>query len=186
MTWKPRPIIINAKRYILCSSRNMASPRDIQRFKEATRLVYGPLEHLTEDSAKVWTPPDHPGAGGHKGRYLWTDAFGVINFITLAKETSSPIYLTLAKQLANTVHSVLGRTRDGAARLPLATDEKPLRGGLRIGKMEAHGSDCDGQVTASRWKLGNTGLIIVPVSPLPHSVDVCSQSSGSRRRGAQV
>ncbi|KAK1756217.1 hypothetical protein QBC47DRAFT_379442 [Echria macrotheca] len=125
--------------------KSMASAKDIQRFKEATRLVYGPLENITEESATTWTPPDNPGAGGHRGRYLWTDAFGVVNFITLAKETSSPVYLTLAERLVSTVHDVLGRTRDGTARLPLATDAEPLKGGLRIGKMEAHGSDCDGQ-----------------------------------------
>lgn len=126
----------------------MATSKDIQRFREAMRLVYGPLDNIAGDTARTWVPPDHPGAGGHRGRYLWTDAFGVINFITLAKETSSPIYLTLAKRLTSTVHDVLGRTRDGSARLPLATDEAPLKGGLRIGKLEARGSDCDGQVNA--------------------------------------
>jgi len=127
----------------------MASPKDVQRFKEATSLVYGPLENITEQGARVWTPPSHPGAGGHRGRYLWTDAFGVVNFITLAKETSSPMFLTLAKQLVRTVHNVLGWTRDGTARLPLATDSEPLKGGLRIGKTEAYGSDRDGQVRAT-------------------------------------
>lgn len=123
----------------------MASAKDVQRCKEATRLVYGPLEGLSAEAAHVWTPPDKPGAGGHRGRYLWTDAFGVVNFITLSRETSSPIYLTLAERLVDTVHNILGRARDGAARLPPATDDEPLKGGLRIGKMEAHGSDGDGQ-----------------------------------------
>ncbi|KAJ4304050.1 hypothetical protein N0V88_001659 [Collariella sp. IMI 366227] len=54
-------------------------------------------------------------------------------------------YLTLAKQLVSAVHSVLGSTRDGSARLPHATDAEPLKGGLRIGKAEEHGSDGDGQ-----------------------------------------
>lgn len=40
---------------------------------------------------------------------------------------------------------MLGRTRDGVSRLPLATDEDPLRGGLRIGKLDASGEDGDGQ-----------------------------------------
>ncbi|KAK3313446.1 hypothetical protein B0H66DRAFT_606707 [Apodospora peruviana] len=117
-----------------------------QLFQKATQIVYGPLDkNLSEESARTWTPPDNPGAGGHRGRYLWTDAFGLVNFITLSKETSSPVYLTLAKRLAETVHSMLGRTRDGSARLPLATDAEPLKGGLRIGKMDAFGSDGDGQ-----------------------------------------
>ncbi|KAK0710927.1 hypothetical protein B0H67DRAFT_601788 [Lasiosphaeris hirsuta] len=92
--------------------------------------------------ARTWVPPEKPGAGGHRGRYLWTDAFGIINFITLSKETSSPIYLILAKRLVSAVHDVLGRTRDGPARLPRATDDKPLKGGLRIGNMDAQGGDC--------------------------------------------
>jgi hypothetical protein len=124
----------------------MASTSDnLVHFQEATRLVYGPVEHLSEKDAAVWKPPDKPGAGGHRGRYLWTDAFGVLNFITLSKETSSPVCLRLAERLVDAVHNVLGRTRDGAARLPGATDAEPLKGGLRIGKTEAHGSDGDGQ-----------------------------------------
>jgi hypothetical protein len=123
----------------------MAYSRNVVHFLEAMNLVYGPIETLSEEAARSWKAPDKPGAGGHRGRYLWTDAFGLVNLITLSKETSSPIYLTLAKQLAKTVHDVLGRTRDGTARLPRATDAEPLKGGLRIGKASAHGSDCDGQ-----------------------------------------
>lgn len=119
------------------------SPMD--RFKDAMQRVYGPFEVLTPDQAKTWEPPSNPGAGGHRGRYLWTDAFGVVNFITLYRETSRPVYLELAKSLVRTVHDVLGRTRDGSQRLPKATDEHPLKGGLRIGKMDATGPDGDGQ-----------------------------------------
>jgi hypothetical protein len=45
----------------------------------------------------------------------------------------------------NSVHSILGRTRDGHARLPHATDAAPLAGGLRIGKDSESGPDGDGQ-----------------------------------------
>ncbi|KAK5994756.1 hypothetical protein PT974_03139 [Cladobotryum mycophilum] len=100
---------------------------------------------LLTEKAEEWVAPTEPGAGGYGGRYLWTDAFGVINFITLFKETGSKKYLILAKKLALTVHDVLGRTRDGSARLNGATESEPLRGGLRIGKMSADGSDGDGQ-----------------------------------------
>jgi len=122
-----------------------SSPNTILRFKEATRLVYGPFEGISDQDAQSWKPPESPGAGGHKGRYLWTDAFGVINFVTLFKETSSPVYLTLARRLADTVHNLLGGTRDGSSRLPPATDTEPLKGGLRIGKVHESGSDGDGQ-----------------------------------------
>ncbi|RFU79262.1 hypothetical protein TARUN_2974 [Trichoderma arundinaceum] len=115
------------------------------RFIEAMKSVYGPFDELSNDDADNWIPPDNPGAGGHRGRYLWTDAFGVVNFITLFKETAKPKYLTLAKRLVTAVHDILGRTRDGSKRLDGATDEEPLRGGLRIGKLDEKGSDGDGQ-----------------------------------------
>ncbi|KAF4959211.1 hypothetical protein FGADI_1855 [Fusarium gaditjirri] len=112
-----------------------------RRFTRAMHQVYGDFDK----DADAWNPPNNPGAGGHKGRYLWTDAFGVVNFITLYEETTDNKYLTLAKRLVQTVHNVLGRTRDGTSRLPGATDEEPLKGGLRIGKERAAGSDGDGQ-----------------------------------------
>ncbi|KAH6892944.1 hypothetical protein B0T10DRAFT_591744 [Thelonectria olida] len=123
----------------------MATQDALRRFIGAMEVVYGPFQDLTEEEAGLWSPPENPGAGGHRGRYLWTDAFGVVNFVTLFKETSSPKYLVLAKRLVQTVHDVLGRTRDGLARLPGATDDEPLSGGLRIGKLSASGSDGDGQ-----------------------------------------
>jgi hypothetical protein len=119
----------------------MTSP--ITQFRNAMQSVYGPFESLTEEEILAWTPP--PMAEGHRGRYLWTDAFAVINFITLSKECSDTKYLGLAKRLIHTVHETLGRTRDGTARLPGATGEDPLKGGLRIGKHQATGSDADGQ-----------------------------------------
>ncbi|RMJ21529.1 hypothetical protein PHISP_07598, partial [Aspergillus sp. HF37] len=103
------------------------------------------------ENPERWTPPAK--SGGHRGRYLWTDAFGVVNLLTMhqeyVKSAGSPegndMYLVLARRLVETVHGVLGRTRDGNSRLPGATDENPLGGGLRIGKMEELGPDGDGQ-----------------------------------------
>lgn len=111
----------------------------------AMKAIYGPFDELTDEEARDWTAPEKPGAGGHRGRYLWTDAFGVINFINLAIESSSITMMIFAKRLVYSVHEMLGRTRDGTARLPGATDEHPLRGGLRIGKVNEGGHDCDGQ-----------------------------------------
>ena len=112
---------------------------------DAMRAVYGPFDQLTHEEARTWVTPEKPGAGGHRGRYLWTDAFGVVNLVTLSVENSSEKYMTLAERLVHTVHDILGRTRDGTSRLEGATDEKPLDGGLRIGKTLDHGDDCDGQ-----------------------------------------
>lgn len=122
--------------------------RRLVLFEEVMQRVYGPYPTDTPDPGS-WQPPSNPGAGGHHGRYLWTDAFGIVNFITLSRvkggAESRQLYLELARRLADAVHSVLGRTRDGSARLPGATDEEPLKGGLRIGKLDDDGPDADGQ-----------------------------------------
>ncbi|KAK3062243.1 hypothetical protein LTS18_004536 [Coniosporium uncinatum] len=89
---------------------------------------------LTDDT-DTWTPP--PMSKGHRGRYLWTDAFAVLNFITLARETANPIYLSHARTLVSTVHGILGRTRDGSTQLPGAAPSSPLE--------DEAGSDGDGQ-----------------------------------------
>lgn len=129
-----------------------SSPR-LRRFQQAQESVYGDFNSIPDPAQ--WTPPR--ASGGHRGRYLWTDAFGVINFLTLHREhetaaaaaaqssTPDDRYLILARRLAETVHEVLGRTRDGRSRLPGATDSNPLGGGLRIGKNDATGPDGDGQ-----------------------------------------
>ncbi|EER45063.1 conserved hypothetical protein [Histoplasma capsulatum var. duboisii H88] len=121
----------------------------LQTFLASMESVYGNFS--TVPDATKWRPP--PKSGGHRGRYLWTDAFGVLNFLTLYKELSlegdskatAGNYLIFAQRLIATVHDVLGRTRDGLSRLPHATDEEPLKGGLRIGKEEETGPDGDGQ-----------------------------------------
>ncbi|KAI1912267.1 hypothetical protein LOZ61_003429 [Ophidiomyces ophidiicola] len=113
------------------------------RFKESMESVYGKTADIPDPDA--WVPPINPG--GLNGRYLWTDAFGVLNFLTLNKESpqNDRKYLTLAKRLVCNVHDTLGHTRDRTARLPGATDSNPLGGGLRIGKVSETGPDGDGQ-----------------------------------------
>jgi len=49
--------------------------------------------------------------------------------------TTDSRYITLARRLILAVHNTLGYTRDLQARLPGATDDHPLQGGLRIGKL---------------------------------------------------
>ncbi|KAH6953875.1 hypothetical protein BKA56DRAFT_648477 [Ilyonectria sp. MPI-CAGE-AT-0026] len=55
----------------------------LRRFVGAMEVVYGAFEDLTEEVAENWSPLENLGAGGHRGRYLWTDAFGVC--LVLAK-----------------------------------------------------------------------------------------------------
>ncbi|GLB44120.1 hypothetical protein LshimejAT787_1600500 [Lyophyllum shimeji] len=125
---------------------NFAEPRgnELPEFREALNFIYKFESALSsEQAAQDWKPP--PLEEGHRGRYLWTDAFGVIDFLTLYGLTSQPHFLTFARTLIETVHDVLGRTRDGSRRLPGATDQNPVGGGLRIGKLAESGPDGDGQ-----------------------------------------
>ena len=115
----------------------------LTQFRAAMQQIYGAFESLSLIQASTWTPPEL--AEGHRGRYLWTDGFAVVNFLTLYKESGDDKYVELARRLIHTVHDVLGRTRDGGFRLPGATEEYPLKGGLRIGKHSATGPDADGQ-----------------------------------------
>ncbi|CAL5867402.1 uncharacterized protein PFLUO_LOCUS1621 [Penicillium psychrofluorescens] len=111
--------------------------------------LYGSFSSISDP--EHWSPPLR--SGGHRGRYLWTDAYGVINLLTMHREYTraggddpgDDRYLVLARRLVETVHDVLGRTRDGERRLPGATDNNPMGGGLRIGKTDERGSDGDGQ-----------------------------------------
>lgn len=74
-------------------------------------------------------------------RYLWTDAFAVSNFLSLARATGERRFEGLALSLVERVHATLGRHRpDAEAKGWLSGSseaegrEHPTRGGLRIGK----------------------------------------------------
>ena len=74
-------------------------------------------------------------------RYLWTDAFGVCNFLELFQQTGEERYKQEAFALVDQVHAVLGKHRDDDSRSGwisgLAEEEgklHPTVGGLRIGK----------------------------------------------------
>jgi hypothetical protein len=109
----------------------------IHTFIKVTEEVYGRIE------GPHWVPKPY---ADNKSRYLWTDAFGVCNFITLYYETGDFKYLDAADSLIKNVHDVLGKDRSGRTRLGNATDEEPLKGGLRIGKSDPEGMpDGDGQ-----------------------------------------
>jgi hypothetical protein len=88
-------------------------------------------------------------AGQPPRRYLWTDAFGVCNFLELYQRTRDGRYQQFARQLVDQVHAVLGRHRADDARRGWISglDEQEARrhptiGGLRIGKpMNERGPD---------------------------------------------
>ena len=93
-------------------------------------IVYGKY------SGTNWVPQSY---SDNKSRYLWTDAFGVCNYITLYYETGNTQFLDQADALIKGVHDVLGRERNGKKRLGNSTDDEPLKGGLRIGKEDPEG-----------------------------------------------
>jgi hypothetical protein len=114
--------------------------------------VYGPYDPQ-KHTKEIWQPGPYRE---NKSRYLWTDAFGVVNFISLANLTGKSHYLDQADALIKNVHDILGRQRGGSRlglgsssrqpRLSGATDEHPTKGGLRIGKEQAEEHpDGDGQ-----------------------------------------
>lgn len=74
-------------------------------------------------------------------RYLWTDAFALVNWLELSRRTQDPRFSALALDLIEQVHVTLGKHRADDARtgwlsgLPDdAGAEHPTVGGLRIGK----------------------------------------------------
>lgn len=75
---------------------------------------------------------------GRSRRYLWSDAFGVCNYISLhdaatEKEHKAQL-LNQADVLISDVHEELGCYRDSQRRLGSSSIAEPTRGGLRIGK----------------------------------------------------
>eukprot|EP00899_Mesostigma_viride_P014897 jgi/Mesvir1/23408/Mv21100-RA.1 len=106
----------------------------ILRVQEILDNVYGPY------TGPDWRPRPFK-KGVRNGRYLWSDAFGVVNFLSLHYATGGQPgtpsqWVKQAAILIEDVHNTLGRDRHTGKRLPPATDAEPLLGGLRIGKAE--------------------------------------------------
>lgn len=81
------------------------------------------------------------GGGVEPRRYLWTDAFALMNALDLWRETGDDRWREMATELVADVHGVLGRHRPDDPRTGwlsgLGDDEgaqHPMLGGLRIGK----------------------------------------------------
>ncbi|MFX1515325.1 MAG: hypothetical protein ACFFC6_03390 [Promethearchaeota archaeon] len=68
-------------------------------------------------------------------RYLWTDSFGVCNFLGLYQMTGEKKFKDLAIQLVDQVHKTLGKHREDDDRSGwLGSKDHPTKNGLRIGK----------------------------------------------------
>jgi hypothetical protein len=110
----------------------------VEQIKRVLDEVYGKCF-----DPRNWIPKKYKDT---KSRYLWTDAFGVCNYITLFCETKDPVYIQQADALIKDVHDTLGKDRTLKSRLGNSTTDRPLLGGLRIGKEDAEGTpDGDGQ-----------------------------------------
>src|SRR5690348_2340429 len=64
---------------------NMAERKDMELFKKVMDEVYGPCEKKTS-----WKPKPYED---NKNRYLWTDAFGVCNYLTLFLEVHFTLHV---------------------------------------------------------------------------------------------
>ena len=101
-------------------------------------------QNLTEVRAIMVEFADRTGLqndASEPGRYLWTDAYAVCNFLSLYEATRDESFLDLALRLIDQVHETLGRHRHDDARSGWISglDEAqgrlhPTAGGLRIGK----------------------------------------------------
>ncbi|MEX2490060.1 MAG: hypothetical protein WD356_11115, partial [Pseudomonadales bacterium] len=66
------------------------------------------LEHITYVEQKLRWMEDHE-IWPNGLRYLWTDAFGVVLYLSLYKQTDNEQYLHRAEILIDDVYRVLGR-----------------------------------------------------------------------------
>ena len=99
---------------------------------------YG-VREIMEDFARQTGLQEAGEAGPH--RYLWTDAFGVCNYLALYRQSGMKADRDMALKLVDQVHETLGRHRPDDARSGwisgLAGEDgrlHPTAGGLRIGK----------------------------------------------------
>lgn len=183
----------------VASSLNSACP--VEASVSLLDSVYGDADH-----------PDHPlpmpaheaglCADGKQRRYLWTDAFGVLAYISLSDffkkdgdDIASQKYLNAAHRLVDAVHQCLGKPRSNKAADKMHPDDAPssVTGyvGLRIGKVDSkqvtdYGMHYDGQYWhyIDKWLLalaraGRTKEgIQIAKSLFPHFFDAGPRGDG--------
>lgn len=125
--------------------------------EEILERVYGPFTCVD------WRPK---AFSNRCSRYLWSDAFGVCNFLSLydAKGQKDERYLDQADALIDAVHCELGCLRGTNTRLGSATKSEPTLGGLRIGKEQ---EDDDGQYFhyLTKWMFALSRMAIARKDP---------------------
>ncbi|KAF4666116.1 hypothetical protein FOL47_004275, partial [Perkinsus chesapeaki] len=129
--WLERPVVMVANSVEGCKHASL--------IETIMKDVYG---DWSSESFPKPLPANEAGPGGVDGRqrrYLWTDAFGVLNFVTLSKcfPDRSDEFLGAARKLVRTVHQTLGTPR--SPEFPMLPDPHHPSTfiGLRIGKLHA-------------------------------------------------
>lgn len=124
---------------------------DIDKMERLMSSVYGNWNELIpKNMFPIPLPKNQAGSSQIlysktecQRRYLWTDAFGVLNFLSLSKSDSkrSVKFLEAAKLLIDSVHRTLGVPRDKA--FPMRFKDGRFLG-LRIGKVLARSTSDPG------------------------------------------
>lgn len=123
--------------------RASGTPKTMSRAEELCKtlmeFVYGEVE---SPSFPKGLGPNEAGISLGSRRYLWTDAFGVLNYVSLAMKSEDrgsqlekKQYLQAAKKLIDETLFSLGNPMSDA--YPMAEKENGQYKGLRIGKVHA-------------------------------------------------
>ena len=125
------------------------------RVERAIRLMQSVYGNFQSTNFPLPLPEEEAGpCDNGQRRYLWTDAFAVLNLVSLAEACPSETtkFLGLANQLVDTVHDSLGKPRSALSQHAMQPDASSPSGyvGLRIGKVHSRvvtdaGMSYDGQ-----------------------------------------
>jgi hypothetical protein len=116
-------------------------------------------------------------------RYLWTDAFGICNFLELYRQTADEHWRRSALNLINQVHTVLGHHRQDDPRTGWISNlsesegaRHPTIGGLRIGKSMNERKPADPYNEREEWD--RDGQYYHYLTKWMHALNRMSRSTG--------
>lgn len=163
--------------------------------------VYGSVDTCSPDFP-LPMPVEEAGlcSDGKQRRYLWTDAYGVLSYVSIAQRyeaegnpTEAEKYKRAADTLVNVVHQCLGSPRSNKPEDRMTKDDASPTGhvGLRIGKLYSrkvtdYGMTFDGQYWhyVDKWLLAlarsghvSEGIQIAK-SCFPYFFDACADGTG--------
>jgi hypothetical protein len=129
--------------------------------KEPIRLLESVYGNVESEKFPLPMPASEAGlcADGYQRRYLWTDAFGVMAYWSIAEQyeqagngPAAATYRSACEKLIDTVHHCLGTPRSNKPQDAMRPDPQSPTGyvGLRIGKVQSrkttdYGMSYDGQ-----------------------------------------